>query len=201
MRSIRSLHLLPALAAALAYCSCAQPLDVDTPRNKIYEDSVETAPLPAVSIAAQLVSLSIAESSRQWNYTFLVPTAIAVDTSSAAPSLIIRALGCRGSSGSGSRLRELELRCDSIPLDGRATPLLGDPADMLAENAARFLLSVPGVPGTVDSDVTLFADAINTTSVVATIDRPSRTVLCSLSGAVLYNGIVVQVQGGMTVTY
>lgn len=195
--------LIPILScvAVLICCSCSQPLDIDTPRNKIYEDSIQSTSSPTGPIPAQLVSLSITENSQQWNHTFLVPTQIEVDTTAGESRLTIRTLGCSGSAGVGSRLLEMALRCESIPLDGVSVALSGDPADASTENGARFVLLVPGVGGAADSDVTRVADAVNVTTAAATIDPSSGTINCTLNGTMMYSGVVVRVHGELVVRY
>jgi hypothetical protein len=191
--------LFPAIFVTALLGSCKSPLSVDTPRNKVYEDSIHHA---QALIPATSVTFTATVNSATWNQSLVAQPDVAIDTTGGSPRLIIRNLHAISNPADLTILSEFILRCDSLPADGTQTTVTNHP-DL--GNGTKMVTRANSIGGTVSSQYTIYSDNNNNqVSLSAGNDGQAREIRCIISASCRYgtqNQNPLTMDGIISVTY
>lgn len=182
--------LFPALFGAALLGSCKSPLSVDTPRNKVYEDSIHHA---QALIPATSVTFTATVNSATWDQSLVAQPDVVIDTTGGSPRLIIHNLHAISNPADLTILSEFTLRCDSLPTDGTQIAVIDHP-DL--GNGAKLVTKANSIGGVVGSQYTIYSDNnINQVSLSAGNTGQAREIRCIISASCRYG---IQNQNSLT---
>ncbi|MDB5033920.1 MAG: hypothetical protein JWQ98_1161 [Chlorobi bacterium] len=191
--------LFPAILGVVLLASCKSPLSVDTPRNKVYEDSIHHV---QALIPATAVTFTATVNSATWNQSLVAQPDVVIDTTGGSPRLIIRNLHAASNPADLTILSDFVLRCDSLTTDGTQVDITNHP-DL--GSGTKMVTRANGIGGTVGSQYTIYSDNTgNRVSLSAGNDGQAREIRCLMSASCRYgtqNQSQLTMDGIISATY